>query len=450
MDESLYRSWLLMNSRRFEQSEQQIREHLSQNPDDPEAHITLAICLCDLSRHHEAIDSARKALSLTPDNAYFHWVLGALYLRSQQFDLAEAPILEAIKINPHYPDFYGSLAELYWRQGQSFRGLSKPQRTEVCTRGINAANQGLRIDGEHHNCYVYLVRNLLLLDDRTYVPQAIDAAQKLLSLAPQSSEAHEVYAQALSCQLNGKPNQHQVEQILSIINESLRLDPNSPYPKVLADYVLTHYYQSSYSLAYIIPRNLSRWIMLSALPLLILTFYCYGIWGLQNYLTLVPLTVSSIGILIMVELSYIKIRVSQHPQARSFLTLDPFIKKFWGAFAVIVAVRMVWQFLPLFLTNLITFILWLFFITLGFALVMLLLRKVSPIFTWISQIEKNGNKLQDRIADAIARLPGSRFINSKSWANGCVLTMGGCGFFIAVFVIIAVVTLIYPIIKSIK
>jgi tetratricopeptide (TPR) repeat protein len=354
MDERLHRLWLLMNSQKFEDSELQIREYLRSNRDDPQANISLAIYFISLNSHSEAIDSARKALSLTPDNAYFHWILGVVYLGSQQFDLAEAPILEAIKINPHYPDFYSSLAELYGRQGHSSKELSNSQRKEFYTRGINAANQGLRIDGEHHDCCVYLVKNLLSLDDKTYVPQAIDTAQKLVSLAPQSSEAHEVYAEALSYQLNDKPNQYQVEEILSIINESLLLDPNRPYPKVLADYVLTRYYQLPYSLVSKIPRKLVLWIMLIALPLLILTFYFYGIWGLQSYQTLVPLTLSSIGILIMVELTYINIRPRQHPQARRFLTIDPFVKQFWGAFVVIVAVRMAWQFLPSRVTEIIS------------------------------------------------------------------------------------------------
>ena len=65
MDKTLDRAWILMQSNRFDRSEQEIRKHLSENPDDARAHTMLAMCLFDLSCHDDAIESAKKAIELT-------------------------------------------------------------------------------------------------------------------------------------------------------------------------------------------------------------------------------------------------------------------------------------------------------------------------------------------------------------------------------------------------
>ena len=78
MDITLDRAWLLMGSNRFDRSEQEIRKHLSENPDDPRAHTMLAMCLFDLSCHDEAIDSAKKAIELVPENPYPYWILACI------------------------------------------------------------------------------------------------------------------------------------------------------------------------------------------------------------------------------------------------------------------------------------------------------------------------------------------------------------------------------------
>jgi Flp pilus assembly protein TadD len=83
MDKTLDRAWILMGSNRFDRSEQEIRKHLSKNPDDARAHTMLAMCLFDFSRNDDAIESAKKAIELVPKNPYSYWVLCCLHIRSQ-------------------------------------------------------------------------------------------------------------------------------------------------------------------------------------------------------------------------------------------------------------------------------------------------------------------------------------------------------------------------------
>ena len=231
MDKTLDRAWLLMGSNRFERSEQEIRKHLSENPDDPRAHTMLAMCLFDLSRHDEAIESGKKAIELVPENPYSYWVLGCLYMRLQQLDLAEKYLFEAIELDPEYPDFHASLSELYWMRGRS-RELPYEKKQEFLDKGSKSARIGLEIEPEHFNSRLYLIKNLLAFGIDNYIAEAIYLAEQLLSLSPESADAHEVYAQALICQCKKTRNNKQnVDRILAILQEALRLDPNRPYTK---------------------------------------------------------------------------------------------------------------------------------------------------------------------------------------------------------------------------
>ncbi|AFY95679.1 tetratricopeptide repeat protein [Chamaesiphon minutus] len=164
MDKTLDRAWILMGSNRFERSEQEIRKHLSENPDDARAHTMLAMCLFDLSRHDEAIESAKKAIELVPENPYPYWVLGFLYIRLQQLDPAEEYLSEAIELNPECPDFYASLSELYWLRGCS-HNLTHEKRKKFLEKGVEASRKSLAINPEHISSILYLIKNLLVFEE---------------------------------------------------------------------------------------------------------------------------------------------------------------------------------------------------------------------------------------------------------------------------------------------
>jgi tetratricopeptide (TPR) repeat protein len=376
MDTTLDRAWILMGSNRFDRSEQEIRKHLSENPDDPRAHTMLAMCLFDLSRHDEAIESAKKAIELVPENPYPYWVLGCLYIRLQQLDLAEEYLFEAIELNPECPDYYASLSEIYWLRGCS-NDVVYEKRKEFLEKGVEAARTSLEIDPEHVNSILFLIRNLLVLEDNSHVLEAIELAEELLSLSPENAIAHEAYAQALICETwVRRTNKQDLNRILPILKESLRLNPNRPYSKILAYDLLRSYHR-------ILCENRSwqgRFFPITtfaALPLSILTFYFYNTCGLQVFPTIISAIVTIVNLTFMIDLTQSHMRIWLNRQYCKLLQsnkADRLIDMFWLLFTVIIVIGFTWKILPIGLIRLITLMLWITAFIVGIFLFFLIRR----------------------------------------------------------------------------
>jgi adenylate cyclase len=58
----------------------------------------------------QALDLARKAVSLSPELPQTHWALGYVHLMRREYDEAEAAVQAALDISPSYADGYGLLA----------------------------------------------------------------------------------------------------------------------------------------------------------------------------------------------------------------------------------------------------------------------------------------------------------------------------------------------------
>jgi hypothetical protein len=77
--------------------------------------------------------------------------------------------------------------------------------------------------------------------------------------------------------------------------------------------------------------------------------YSYAIWGLESYQTIISFFLTLATLILVSASTYARWRIWQQPQYRNYLVPDPTIRKFWKGFTVIIAIAIVWQFLPLFL-----------------------------------------------------------------------------------------------------
>jgi tetratricopeptide (TPR) repeat protein len=363
MDATLDRAWILMQSSRFDRSEQEIRKHLSENPDDARAHTMLAMCLFDLSRDDDAIESGKKAIELVPENPYPYWVLGCLYIRLQQLDSAEEYLLEAIELNPECPDYYASLSELYWKRGSS-RELTHEQNKEFLDKGVEVARTSLEIDPEHVNSILYLIRNLIQIQDNKYVPEMIHLAEELISLAPESAIVHEIYARVLICEAGKKKDRQDLNRVIAILEESLRLNPKRTDPKELAYSLLNYYYMMLSGKGFWQGRFFVV-MAFAALPLSILTFYFYNTCGLQLFPTILSAIATIISLTLMIDMTQSQMRIWLNPQHRKFLQPNRVIDVFWRTLAIIAIIGLSWKILPIGLVRLITLLLWITLLLFG-------------------------------------------------------------------------------------
>ena len=142
-----------------------------------------------------------------------------------QLDPAEEFLFEAIELNPECPDYYASLSELYWMRGYS-RNIAYKNREEFKKKGVEAARTSLEIDPEHVNSILYLIRNLLIFEDKYHISEAIDLAEQLISIAPENAVVHEAYAQVLMCDIwESRKNQQDINRILPIFRRITSTQP---------------------------------------------------------------------------------------------------------------------------------------------------------------------------------------------------------------------------------
>jgi len=87
-------------------------------------HEKLGICHAKMTNFEEAIDQLEKALDFNSENAKVMIILGDLYERIQEFEMAEKYILEAIKVLDYPLDReYTKLGSLYNYQGDHQKAL---------------------------------------------------------------------------------------------------------------------------------------------------------------------------------------------------------------------------------------------------------------------------------------------------------------------------------------
>jgi tetratricopeptide (TPR) repeat protein len=417
-------AWLLMQQQRFEQSEPKIREHLREFPDDVSGQVCLGLCLCDLGRYPEGIAAAHAALALEPDNAYAHWLLGAINLRTQQLDQAEADFLKTIALDPEQPSFYASLGELYWQRGRQQKA-GTDARTASLQCGIAAVETGLAINPEHQNCQEYLVRNLLATAAADLLSEAIGVAEAFLASAPENAAAYEVYAQALLLELQNQGRRitrSDVARILPILQESLRLDPQNPAPQVYGHSLLTNYYR----------RWSSRWSMLFGLavwPLCVLTACLYQSARWHGYPIGICLGLCAIGLVYLGDATYADWKIKRHPHHRQFA--DPQksgkgLKFLWGLIAATVVVGLVWSWLPGWVIG---GILLMFWSGLGLLGLVVLLQLRRLVFWWTKDPDDYDNVLRCLWGlGVVGVLIG--LTSTPGWLTGVLLLLFRIGLFL--------------------
>ena len=72
MPPTVDRAAMLFQQSRFDLAEQELRQALMADPNDPHAHALLALCLARREEFAEATSEAHTAVGLAPDWAYAH------------------------------------------------------------------------------------------------------------------------------------------------------------------------------------------------------------------------------------------------------------------------------------------------------------------------------------------------------------------------------------------
>ncbi len=203
MTAHLARGHLLLQQSRPRQAIDEYRQHLVEDPNDPQAHAHLALCLGELEQYGEATEHAQQAIGLAPDAGFPHFVAAHIFAQRNRLDEAKKAIDQAIELEPYFPSFF------------YLRGViaAEQHRWEDA---LADADAGLKIDPEDTDCLNLRTKSLMKLGRRQEAGESIEAA---LRHDPHNAHTHATQGWTLL-------EQRQPKQAMEHFREALRLEPD--------------------------------------------------------------------------------------------------------------------------------------------------------------------------------------------------------------------------------
>lgn len=209
MDAHFQRAMVLFDQSRHDLAEQELRQSLATDPNNPTPHAFLALCLSKREEFGGATFEARRAIELGPDGAFNHYTLASvLHDRDHLEDAADA-VAEAIRLSPEDPDYH-------WLQG----AIRYDRRD--WEGALAAAEEGLRVDPEHVACNNLRATALVKLGRKLEAGLTIEAA---LARDPDNASTHA--NQGWTLLEKGDP-----AKAMEHFREALRIDPELEWARM--------------------------------------------------------------------------------------------------------------------------------------------------------------------------------------------------------------------------
>jgi tetratricopeptide (TPR) repeat protein len=208
MDKPYQRALVLLEQRRYDLAEEELRRAIAAAPDDGYLHALLADCLCERGDYRAATAEAEQAIHLEPELPEGHAVLSRTLLRRNHFAEAERAIQEALRLEPLEPRYCAQLAAVHLERRDWEAGLA-------------AAERGLESDPEHIACNNLRAMALVQLGRRD---EAGLTMASTLARGPEVAFSHA--NQGWACLHDGRR-----QQALEHFREALRLDPTLDFAR---------------------------------------------------------------------------------------------------------------------------------------------------------------------------------------------------------------------------
>lgn len=214
-EQIIQRASLLIEHRRYEDAERELRVVLASEPNHPYALALIGLSKTELGNHDEALDYLRQALGQQPDNPYFLYLIGLVHLRKDKISEAQKFILSAISFDPHNADYFGVMAliklqETRWEEALTYanRGLQADPGNLACLNARSTALLKLdrkdesyqtikeALHNDPHNSYTHANLGWGLLEKGEHV-KALESFREALKLDPQNAHAKAGMVEAL-------------------------------------------------------------------------------------------------------------------------------------------------------------------------------------------------------------------------------------------------------------
>lgn len=111
--------WALRQNGDLKEAESTLRLAIKLNDGLSQAHSNLSVVLQDQNKAQEAVEEARKAVSLNPDQPIYLVVLGNALAKTEQYDDAITAYNSAIKLRSDYENAYYNLGRVLHLKGKN-------------------------------------------------------------------------------------------------------------------------------------------------------------------------------------------------------------------------------------------------------------------------------------------------------------------------------------------
>lgn len=145
------------------------------NPDYPDAHNNLGVCLKSIGQYQEAIEHYELALKLKPDYADAHYNLGiALGILGRPQEAIEH-YRQAIRLKPEFPEAYANLARAYANTNQPAEALATAQKALDKARSLGLMALAKQIEDWLNNYRASLSAPKCTVCSSTRHPAAVES-----------------------------------------------------------------------------------------------------------------------------------------------------------------------------------------------------------------------------------------------------------------------------------
>lgn len=159
----LDRILLLLETRRYDLAEKELRLALVNEPNHFLPHSLLALTLIKLDRKQDALVEAQTAIHLAPEQAYVHYVHASVLDEVNRFSDAERAIREAIRLEPENDTYWSLLSSLHLQR-------------ERWQDALDAADKALALDAEDVQAANLRAQALVKLGRRLESGNTLDSA----------------------------------------------------------------------------------------------------------------------------------------------------------------------------------------------------------------------------------------------------------------------------------
>jgi tetratricopeptide (TPR) repeat protein len=202
------RAMILRQQHRYADAANELRNVLSADPHDAQAHAMLALCLAEQDKLKDATAEAQQAVGLAPDSPLAHYALGFALFKRNWLDEALAAARETVRLNSFDPGNFALVA-----------GIEFERRNWHAT--LEQAENGLAIDPDHVWCTNLRAMALVKLGRKQEAAATLGNA---LSRDPENAVSHANQGWTLL-----HAGDHRAAKVH--FREALRLDPNQPWAK---------------------------------------------------------------------------------------------------------------------------------------------------------------------------------------------------------------------------